>query len=118
MVCLWVYQRFILNRLQAEAVQGIQQADAAEATQVFTGKRPAKTQLLIRLRLRAYDEIVGPLEPYVAVYVLFGVPAVTMATDYCVDNSGRASQDVTDCQHTCEMVRLRQPTAKLWRARP
>jgi hypothetical protein len=35
----------------------------------------------------AYDEIARPLEPYVIVFIVFGIPACVMATDYCRDNS-------------------------------
>ena len=56
--------------------------------------------------LRCHGRILArrPLERYIAVFVIFGVPAVAMATDYCSTNSGHASQDIVDCQHTCEMV--------------
>ena len=34
-----------------------------------------------------YAEIAKPLEPFVFVFVIFGVPAIVMATDYCQSGS-------------------------------
>jgi len=43
---------------------------------------------LLDAQCAAYREVARPLEPYVLVFVIFGVPAMLMSTDYCQDRSG------------------------------
>ena len=111
MVALWFYQRFVLYRrlkLQWDADLDVAHAqwdrDLWKKDDPHTMNARGKKRLLLDLVTDGYDEIARPLERYIAVFVIFGVPAVAMATDYCSQNSGQASQDIVDCQHSCEMV--------------
>ena len=70
--------------------------------QYVEGQRTNKRRLL-DLITEGYDEIARPLEAYVATFVLFAVPAVVMATDYCEDSSKPESGKIS-CQHGCEMI--------------
>ena len=103
-VVFWAYQRFFLfERLRSEIQLAVRDAEKADAGAVFTGKR-ANTRHLLDLRQQGFDEIARPLEKYVAVFILFGIPAVLMATPWCSANSGKAGEDIVDCQHVMEAV--------------
>eukprot|EP00041_Stephanoeca_diplocostata_P015246 m.290021 g.290021 ORF g.290021 m.290021 type:complete len:433 (-) comp19974_c2_seq8:1565-2863(-) len=55
---------------------------------------------LVQLQREAYANIARPLEPYVAVFVVFAIPAIVMSTDYCqrlTDHNGH-------CFDPCVMV--------------
>lgn len=52
-------------------------------------------QRLLILCRQTYEDVAKPLEPLVIVFVLFGVPAALMATDYCKENSSARSQSVS-----------------------
>eukprot|EP00041_Stephanoeca_diplocostata_P013513 m.237149 g.237149 ORF g.237149 m.237149 type:complete len:459 (+) comp19364_c0_seq2:52-1428(+) len=56
---------------------------------------------LLELRREAAAEIVRPLEPYVTAFALFTIPAIIVATPWCVDVSTRGRHY---CQLPCEMV--------------
>lgn len=106
----WAYQRFFLfERLRSEIRLALRDADEADVGAVFTGKRVSTRHLLV-LRQQAFDEIARPLEKYVAIFIFFGIPAAFMATPYCSTNSGKAGEDIVDCQHVMEAVlALRTP---------
>lgn len=57
------------------------------------------TQVFLQQK-EAYHEIVQPLEPYVAVFAVFAIPAIVLATDYC----SQRSSDGYMCQCPCEMA--------------
>lgn len=50
-------------------------------------------ELIVACQKHRYEEIARPLEPYVAVLVLFSWPPILMATDYCADRSGAKVRD-------------------------
>jgi hypothetical protein len=62
------------------------------------GQRLAKKRLLDMVR-DGFEEVARPLEPFVAVFVLWGVPAMMMATDYCQQRSG-ASEELSSSSIT------------------
>ena len=80
--------------------------------QYVEGQRATKRRLL-DLITEGYDEIARPLEAYVATFVLFAVPAVLMASDYCEESSEPASGKI-NCQHACEMVLALRTLATVW----
>jgi hypothetical protein len=43
---------------------------------------------LARLQKAGYKEVAKPLEPYVLVFIVFGVPAVIMSTTACANHAG------------------------------
>ena len=43
---------------------------------------------LLEARREAFNEVARPLEPYIAVFVVFAAPAVLMSTTYCDEHSG------------------------------
>ena len=79
------------------------------------GQRDNKEKLL-RLQRESYVDVVAFLEPYMAVFFLFTVPAITMVTDKCQESSFAFQnfqwwnptldqQDVpVSCNIVCEMV--------------
>lgn len=83
----------------------------------------AKVERTVKVRLvqlirEAYDEIARPLEPYIVVFVVFGIPAVVMATDYCTGQSqieiyedqptykytNSGAKSTKQCEITCELI--------------
>lgn len=65
---------------------------------------------------QGYEEIARPLEPFVFVFVLFGIPACVMASEWCVHESsansantasasiGYQSESYGTCDVWCELV--------------
>ena len=43
---------------------------------------------LLRIQREGYAEISKPLEQYILVFIVFGVPSLIMSTNYCQDHSG------------------------------
>ena len=103
MLVLWAYQRLLHNELVSEIRAAINRAEEALMNSVFDGKRPSKSRELLAFRKQGYDEMARPLEAYVAVFIVFGFPALVMALDYCAARS-LASRHTVSCQHICEMV--------------
>ena len=112
MAATWSYQRFFLFRkLKAEWDARVTEAEEAwnrdlwnRGDKYVEEERKRRRQLLDLIE-EGYDEVVKPLEPYVATFILFAVPAVFMATDYCGKRSD-PTEAVTsvNCQHVCELV--------------
>ena len=62
--------------------------------------------------MESYDELFRPLEPFVAVFIAFGIPACVMTTDYCrerskytsVNDDGVDTMSIGTCDLTCELI--------------
>lgn len=97
---LWMLSRMLYHRLLVEWQQ-----DRTEATLKWDadldGVRVKRQMRLLDLRREAYNEIARPLEPYIAVFILFAIPAIVMATDYCQNVSTEKNHY---CQIPCETV--------------
>ena len=103
MLLVWTYQRLLFRELLTEIRAATDLAEEALMNSVFDGKRPAKSRELLAYRKQGFYEMARPLEAYIAVFILFGVPAAVMATGYCATSS-EPSKLLVSCQHLCEMV--------------
>jgi len=114
-ILLWFYLRYTFARL----IQGWR-VNLSEAEDQWNrdlcatdlqGVRKTKRRFL-ELTKETYDELFRPLEPFVAVFIVFGVPACVMATDYCHERSqvstpfeGQAQViKVGKCDAVCELI--------------
>lgn len=93
-ILLWIRLRVIYHfamhqwRRQSQTVDELEKTDPwVETRQSEWGCRRDN----LRLEQDFYDNIAGPLEKYVWVFVAFACPAVLMSTDYCQNRS--AAQD-------------------------
>ena len=63
---------------------------------------------IVDLMREGYEEVARPLEPYVLVFLLFGVPAVVMATDFCRNHSNAEAGGYTTNHEitygTCDVI--------------
>jgi hypothetical protein len=90
-ILLWLVLRLLhcfgLWQLGIEATL----AEEAEEADVWAGTRRSAWEARRRLweaRREAFVEVAKPLEPYIAVFVLFAAPAFIMSTSYCQSHSG------------------------------
>jgi hypothetical protein len=106
MLTLWAYQRFVLfARLQRNLSASKSQYEAAvEADLLASLSRGTELRrTLLELQNQGWREIAKPLDPYIVVFIAFGLPAAVMGTTVCEDESVEA-EHVVSCQHVCEMV--------------
>lgn len=110
-ILVWIYQKFVLYaRLQAQWRKALEEAEESWAKDLWDiDKADVRRDLdrkrkLYQLSKEGYDEIAKPLEPYVAIFTLFGIPAIIMSTDFCVGTTSFTALEQLDCQHTCECV--------------
>eukprot|EP00035_Acanthoeca_spectabilis_P036848 m.42158 g.42158 ORF g.42158 m.42158 type:complete len:809 (-) comp8290_c0_seq1:120-2546(-) len=91
-IALWVNLRWVFLSL-VRAWQGMLAVSREQWGRDYWDGNPAMETkaTLLRLSKDAYDDVAKPLEPYVFVFVLFGVPACVMATDFCRNASGASS---------------------------
>lgn len=112
LACHVTYAGFVLfARLKKEWDGGLDEAtsdwdrDLWKTEDSYIAGQRANKRRLLDLIAEGYDEIVRPLEPYVATFVLFGAPAVLMATNWCERRSLPKTADLhVNCQHGSEMV--------------
>ena len=117
-IVMWIYLRRLFVRLLASWQVRLSEAETAWDRDLWAphqqGERATKLRLLT-ISKDAYEELARPLEPFVVVFILFGIPATVMATDYCADNSSsdtNAAQqtysnnaiEYGDCNAVCELV--------------
>lgn len=101
---LWIYQRFVVfARLEAEIKEALVKAENESDHDMYTGRRTEAARVLLGLRQQGFEDLVKPLEPYVLIFIVFGIPSAVMATDRCNENSLPGSPSV-NCQHACEML--------------
>lgn len=67
------------------------QAEAVDVWAVTRRSAWGAQRHLLEARREAFKEVAKPLEPYIAVFVVFAVPAFVMSTSFCRDNSGATS---------------------------
>jgi hypothetical protein len=98
-IVVWLYLRRLFARLLAAWRVRLSEAEAVWNRDLWAphqqGERATKLRFLT-ISKETYEELARPLEPFVFVFILFGIPATVMATDYCTNNShskGTADQD-------------------------
>jgi len=109
---LWFYQRLCLHRLleqwddaRIEAEQEVEAVFNVEARALLLNTKRA----LLHATKDAYNEVAMPLEPYIAIFVAFSVPAIVPATTPCEDQTSRHL--TVGCQHVCQMLLALRPIA-------
>lgn len=117
-VVLWIYLRVAYTKMVGRWRASLAEVRAAEATDDWASTRRSAWQAqreLIVMQREAYDEVARPLELYVVVFVLFGIPAIFMATTSCQqDSSAHGKVEVSGngdvaivygtCYVWCELV--------------
>jgi hypothetical protein len=112
-ILLWFFLRYTFARLTKRWLVTLSEAeeqwDRDLCASDLQGVRKTKRRFL-ELTKEIYDELFRPLEPFVAVFIVFGVPACVMATEYCNDHS-QVSTDVSTgfiyvgkCDVVCELI--------------
>ena len=89
-MCLWIMLRLmhvhVLRSLRVEAAMMARAQENDEWAETRRSAWAARRELL-DLRRQSFAEVYGPLEPYIAVFVLFATPAFVMSTSYCQNHS-------------------------------
>jgi hypothetical protein len=88
---LWAVLRVLywhaLRALRTEAT-AVARAEASD-TWISTRRSAWETRRrLLEARREAFNDVAKPLEPYIAVFVLFAVPTFLMSTSFCLTHSG------------------------------
>jgi serine/threonine protein kinase len=90
-VGMWVALRMLyilsLRALRTEAVAAARAEANDEWRDTRRGAWEARRRLL-EARREAFNEVARPLEPYIAVFVVFAAPAFVMSTRFCQNHSG------------------------------
>lgn len=114
-ILLWLCLRWMFATLSTQwrllLVEAEEQWDRDLCSPDYEGVRRTKRRLL-ELTKEHYDDLALPMEPFVAVFVTFGIPACVMATNYCKDESqvtvhlstGPWDTTVGQCDVICELV--------------
>jgi hypothetical protein len=114
-ILLWFYLRYTFARLTKRWHDTLSEAeeqwDRDLCASDLQGVRKTKRRFL-ELTKEIYDELFRPLEPFVAVFIVFGVPAFLMATDFCNERSQVSTWldgpapiiTVGKCDVVCELV--------------
>eukprot|EP00035_Acanthoeca_spectabilis_P014874 m.293067 g.293067 ORF g.293067 m.293067 type:complete len:429 (+) comp16239_c0_seq3:797-2083(+) len=89
-IALWLVLRWKFTRLLSEWQFTITDARAQWNRDLWAagdmGARQTKERVLMLLK-EGYEEVARPLEPFVVVFVLFGIVCIVMATDWCQADS-------------------------------
>jgi hypothetical protein len=103
-IVMWLYMRRLFVRLLSAWRTRLTEAEAEWNRDLWApdqqGERATKLRFLT-IAKESYEEVARPLELFVIVFILFGIPATMMATTYCANNS------VTHygyCDEVCELV--------------
>jgi hypothetical protein len=89
-VGLWVWLRALhLHALRALRTETAAAAQAEAADEWGETRRSVweARQHLLKARKQAFNEVAKPLEPYIAVFLLFAAPAFVMSTRFCQTHS-------------------------------
>lgn len=119
-ILFWIGLRWTYVELRQTWIKNRLMLDKLEATDEWAVTRRAQWNAhrdLCQLQQDGFREVVAPLEPYVAIFVIFGIPAVVMSTRFCEGHSGATADsaeqsldptytDITygDCNVYCEFV--------------
>lgn len=94
-ILMWAYLRWTFRKLLAAWWAHLNEAQVKWDRDLWSesdqSERARKLRVLT-LAKEGYEDIAQPLEPFVFIFVAFGVPAIVMATDYCVENSDANTQ--------------------------
>jgi hypothetical protein len=114
-ILLWFNLRYTFARLSQRWRVDLSEAEDQWNRDLcatdLQGVRKTKRRFL-ELTKETYDELFRPLEPFVAVFFVFGVPACVMATDYCHEHSQVSAKlegdaaviKVGKCDAVCELI--------------
>ena len=104
----WGVQRLYLHRLivgwntrMLEVVESVEYELWTRGSKEVEEQR-ARHRILLAQQKQSYLEIARPLEPFIAVFVAFSIPAIVMATDVCARRS--SSQAYVECDILCQFV--------------
>ena len=90
-VGLWIVVRalhhYALRTLRTEEAE-VARAEAADEWAATRQSAWNARRSLLETRRDAFNEVAKPLEPYIAVFVVFAAPAVIMSTPFCQNRSG------------------------------
>ena len=93
-----VVQWIVLRMMARNAIQALHTIAVAatrdEAADVWADTRRGAwraRQQVLQARRDAFAEVAKPLEPYIAVFVLFSPPAFVMSTSFCQRHSGASA---------------------------
>lgn len=92
-LCLWFYQLRLFRAFdkdwQASALETREQMDRDlwNTSDPYVRDHREKKETLLKLQRESYVEVVAFLEPYMAVFFLFTIPAIVMVTDMCQETS-------------------------------
>lgn len=112
-VSIFIMQRTILHRLLREWQASLAEAKQDWSRDLWNTSNPDvqnerdRKQKLRDLAKEAYFEVAAPLKRYYAVFLVFAIPDIVMATDWCAAQSTRALQNNTApiaCNAWCELV--------------
>eukprot|EP00037_Helgoeca_nana_P031308 m.398176 g.398176 ORF g.398176 m.398176 type:complete len:1112 (+) comp28369_c0_seq2:30-3365(+) len=117
-VLAWMLLRRAYAQLLARSRAVLRTAAKGEASDDWALTRRSEwrsSRELVQMQKQAFADVARPLEPYLAVFVVFGVPAIVMATDFCQTRStattGGASADTNTpnivygtCDIWCEFI--------------
>jgi serine/threonine protein kinase len=90
-VVLWLVLRLLYWRLLVQLRNDTVAATQAEAEDEWAATRHSawEAQLqLLKAREDAFSDVAKPLEPYIAIFVVFAAPAIVMSTAFCRARSG------------------------------
>lgn len=104
---LWIYQRVIYHKLLEAIEHAERDYEKVSENAIFDRGIGLKSKLL-EVQRQAYEEVAAPLEPYILVFIAFGIPQVISATSWCIHNSeedeaGFSVRDVP-CEHYTDLV--------------
>ena len=106
----WIGQRVYLHTLSLEWSAASESNEEDMARDLWNVSDPyvqgqrANKRLLLAKRKEGYIEVARPLEPYIAVFVAFSIPAIVMATDFCTTINDKDAATMVSCDVICEMV--------------
>jgi len=89
-IVLWAWMRVLFARIVAAWKRRLAENESQWDRDLWHESQQQERQVKFRVLTasrEAYDEVARPLEPFVFIFVLFGIPAAVMATEYCHRNS-------------------------------
>ena len=93
-ILLWITLRLLHRHAQHTLDNEALMTSQAEVQDVWADTRRSVWKArrnFLNARREAFAEVAKPLEPYIAVFVLFAVPAFVMSTAFCENSSGASA---------------------------
>ena len=101
----WGVQRLYLHRLiigwntrMIEVVETVEYELWTRGSKEVEEQR-ARHRIMLAQQKQSYLEIARPLEPFIAVFVAFSIPAIVMATEFCAYRT--ANKQYVECDILC-----------------